>query len=432
MEIKEISIKALHEYENNPRHNENAVEAVAASIREFGFKVPIVVDADNVIVAGHTRLLASKLLGLDKVPCVVADDLTPEQVKAFRVADNKTAELAEWNFELLESELAELEAMDFDMSQFGFDESDFEEEKNPYDIPASEKGSLNDKFIVPPFSVLDARAGYWQDRKKLWKERIQDNGEARAAVEVINDNFNFSGGDVSILDPVLCEIILKWFMPNDGANTFDCFAGDTVFGYVSAWQGNNFTGIELRQEQAEFNIKALQAHGLNGTYICDDGRNVLDHVEENSQDLFFSCPPYFDLDVYSDLENDASNQDTYEDFYKILDTAFTNAVKCLKNNRFAVVVCGDVRNKKTGEYYGFIEDIKSTFKRNGLCLYNEMVLLDVVGTAALRVQRYMATRKLAKVHQNVLVFYKGDTSEIKNNFAEIEFEQGEFDESSNL
>lgn len=126
MKIKEIRLDELQEYENNPRHNESAVEAVAASIREFGFKVPIVVDAAGVIVAGHTRLKAAKLLGLDKVPCIVADDLTPEQVKAFRVADNKTAELAEWDFELLESELAELATMDFDMEQFGFDE--FEEE----------------------------------------------------------------------------------------------------------------------------------------------------------------------------------------------------------------------------------------------------------------------------------------------------------------
>lgn len=134
MEIKEISINELREYENNPRNNENAVEAVAASIKEFGWKVPIVIDADNVIVAGHTRLKAARLLGLDKVPCIVADDLTPEQVKAFRIADNKTNELAEWDFELLESELAELAAMDFDMKQFGFDENGNEEEFDENDL----------------------------------------------------------------------------------------------------------------------------------------------------------------------------------------------------------------------------------------------------------------------------------------------------------
>lgn len=122
MTIKELKISELHEYENNPRHNENAVDAVAASIQNFGFKVPIVVDKDNIIVAGHTRLRAAKKIGLETVPCIVADDLSPEQIKAFRVADNKTAELAEWDFDKLETELAELAEMGFAMDDFGFED----------------------------------------------------------------------------------------------------------------------------------------------------------------------------------------------------------------------------------------------------------------------------------------------------------------------
>lgn len=120
MTIKEIKTNDLKPYENNPRNNDTAVEAVANSIREFGFKVPIVIDKNNVIVAGHTRWKAANMLGLEKVPCIVADDLTDEQVKAFRLADNKTAELAEWDFEKLEAELAEL-ADEFQMDEFGFE-----------------------------------------------------------------------------------------------------------------------------------------------------------------------------------------------------------------------------------------------------------------------------------------------------------------------
>lgn len=120
MTIKEINIRELKPYEFNPRNNEHAVETVAASIKEFGFKVPIVVDADNVIIAGHTRLKAAEMLGIETVPCIVADDLTPEQIRAFRLADNKTSEFANWNIELLEHELSELEEMSFDMQQFGF------------------------------------------------------------------------------------------------------------------------------------------------------------------------------------------------------------------------------------------------------------------------------------------------------------------------
>lgn len=119
MQIKELAITELHEYENNPRNNDGAVNAVAASIEEFGFKVPIIIDSDNTIVAGHTRLKAAKKLRLDTVPCIVADDLTPEQIKAFRLADNKTGELAGWDFAKLEEELSGISEQ-FDMTAFGF------------------------------------------------------------------------------------------------------------------------------------------------------------------------------------------------------------------------------------------------------------------------------------------------------------------------
>lgn len=118
MQIIEKRIEELIDYENNPRHNEAAIEKVAASIEAFGFKVPIVIDKDNVIIAGHTRRKAAERLGMKTVPCIIADDLTDEQVKAFRLADNKTSEFAEWDFEKLNEELAELQ--DIDMSVFGF------------------------------------------------------------------------------------------------------------------------------------------------------------------------------------------------------------------------------------------------------------------------------------------------------------------------
>lgn len=117
MEVHEIKLSHLVEYDNNPRNNDGAVDAVAASIREFGFKVPVIVDGDNVIVAGHTRVKAARKLGMSAVPCIIADDLTPEQIKAFRLADNKVGELAGWDWSKLEDELAELE---MDMSLFGF------------------------------------------------------------------------------------------------------------------------------------------------------------------------------------------------------------------------------------------------------------------------------------------------------------------------
>ena len=146
--IVEKRIEELQPYEHNPRKNDAAIEAVAASIQEFGFKVPIVIDSAGVIVAGHTRLKAAKLLGLSYVPCIIADDLTEEQIKAFRLADNKTAELADWDEELLKDELAALSEIDMTLFGFEIEEADPEEitedefEEEPPEAARSKRGEI--------------------------------------------------------------------------------------------------------------------------------------------------------------------------------------------------------------------------------------------------------------------------------------------------
>lgn len=121
MEIKMIRLEDIRPYENNPRLNDDAVGPVKESIKRYGFKVPMILDANNVIVTGHTRYKAARALGMTEVPAIYADDLTPEQIKEFRLVDNKTAEFAQWDFSKLE---AELDGLDFDMSEFGFDLDD--------------------------------------------------------------------------------------------------------------------------------------------------------------------------------------------------------------------------------------------------------------------------------------------------------------------
>lgn len=118
MEIVNKKISELKPYENNPRFNDEAVKYVKESIRQFGFKVPIIIDKNNVIVAGHTRLKASQELGLKEVPCIIANDLNEEQIKAFRLADNKVSEKSEWNYDMLDTELSDI--LDINMEDFGF------------------------------------------------------------------------------------------------------------------------------------------------------------------------------------------------------------------------------------------------------------------------------------------------------------------------
>jgi hypothetical protein len=316
-----------------------------------------------------------------------------------------------------------------------------------------------DRFVIPPFSILDTRKGYWQTRKKAWRELIGDMGESRNDTLIKSPEIKYKdiyqktrehreslglgfqeyldkyvsdevkereaakvlSAGVSLFDPVLSEIMCKWFMPEKGAKIFDCFAGDTQKGFVFGHCGYDFTGIELRQEQVDINNKVINERGLAIRYICDDGQNVANHFEPKSQDMLFSCPPYYDLEVYSDLDKDASNQDTYEDFLVILENGFKNALVCLKDDRFAVIVVGDVRDKKTGFYYNFVDDVKQIFKENGAPLYNEIILIETGASTALRASRYMESRKVAKMHQNVLVFYNGDPKNIKQNFKKIEY-----------
>ena len=152
MEIKERELKSLKPYEKNPRINDGAVDAVASSIQNFGFKVPLIIDKGGVIVAGHTRYKAALKLGLKTVPCIIADDLTEEQIKAFRLADNKTAELSSWDMPLLGDELKDI--LDIDMSDFGFDLDLFGDELGVNDsdfISDTEITKSKKKTVVCPY-----------------------------------------------------------------------------------------------------------------------------------------------------------------------------------------------------------------------------------------------------------------------------------------
>lgn len=385
-------------------------------------------------------------------PIIKASELTDDEKREFIIKDN--VGFGEWDWDMLANEWDSEDLLGWGLDVWPDTDDDDTDASGKDNKPPN--GSLADRFVVPPFSILDSRKGYWQDRKKVWKEKIGDNGESRNDTLITSPEIKYKdlyqrtrqhreslglgfreyiekyispeeleregskvlSAGVSLLDPVMAELVCRWF-GFEGCNTFDCFAGDTIFGYVSAHLGNNFTGIELREEQARLNNERVA--GMSSHYINDDGQNVAQHLSPESQDLLFSCPPYFDLEKYSDDARDASNQETYEDFMKIIETAFTGAIGCLKNDRFAVIVVGDVRDKKTGFYHNFVDDVKRIFIDRGLRLYNELILIETGASTALRAARYMESRKVAKMHQNVLVFYKGDPRKIKDHFKKIEY-----------
>lgn len=411
------------------------MEAVAESIKEFGFKVPIIIDRDNVIVAGHTRLKAAKALGMETVPCIVADDLTEEQIKAFRLADNKTAELAEWDFDKLETELAELAEMGVDMQNFSFEE--FEKKNNLQETIDEKRPTLAELHVVPPFSVFDTRQGYWQDRKKAWRsfiksdegrdEELLGDGLKRLAEKYYNSTI-LTG--TSIFDPVLSEILVRWFCPA-GGKVIDPFAGGSVRGIVTAMLGNEYVGVDLSARQIEANRnnydQIKDGADLNGNelkppiWINGDSRNI-DELVTGEFDFMKTCPPYSDLEVYSDDKRDLSNM-PYDQFKEAYFEIISKTCAKLKENAFAAVVVGDVRDKN-GYYYNFVSDTINAFLLAGLKLYNECVLLNTISTAAMRANRqFSAGRKVVKTHQNVLIFVKGNEKNIHLPAYNYDFEE---------
>ena len=176
-QIEMMAVADLVPYARNSRtHDDAQVAQIAASIREFGFTNPVLIDAQGGIIAGHGRVLAARKLKLDTVPCIMLDHLTETQRRAYVIADNKLALNSGWDEELLKLELSDLNDEGFDLDLTGFTSEeilalDMGEDEDPQDVPAGDaapKGNLSDRFMIPPFSVLNAREGWWQSRKKAW------------------------------------------------------------------------------------------------------------------------------------------------------------------------------------------------------------------------------------------------------------------------
>lgn len=267
---------------------------------------------------------------------------------------------------------------------------------------------LRDKFIEPPFSILDTKSGSWQKRKKIW-QRLGMKSEVGRDATVINmdtkSKKNNSANYVSIFDPALCEVLYHWFCPENG-NILDPFAGGSVRGIVSNKLGFNYTGIDIRQEQIDSNreqaLDILKIDNQPNWYV-GDSNEVLNGFNKEF-DFVFSCPPYADLEVYSDLENDISNM-PYNKFMEAYESIINKSCKMLKSGGLACFVVGEVRDKK-GNYIGFVPDTIRAFEKAGMKFYNEGILLNAIASASMRANGNMKSKKLVKVHQNILVFKK--------------------------
>jgi DNA modification methylase len=382
-------------------------------------------------------------MGLESIPVILADDLSDTQIKAFRLLANRSASWAEWDDELLALELQELAEVDFDCEIIGFDETDLAKIGDTVikinDVHSGP--SLSDRFMIPPFSILSAREGWWQERKRAWnglglKSDVGRDGnityakssqppgvyarknkiEKALGHDISWDEFLDSYGlggvrpGTSIFDPVLAEVMYRWFSPPDGT-VLDPFAGGSVRGVVAARLGRRYVGIDIRSEQCAENLEQAKAicqpNDPPPVWITGDSCNIGELLDGTVGDFVFSCPSYADLERYSNDPADLSTMD-YPKFLAAYEAIISKTFSCLHNNRFAAFVVGEMRDKK-GNYRNVVGDTIAAFTRAGFSYYNEIILVTQLGSLIIRVGKQFSTsRKIGKTHQNILVFVKGD------------------------
>jgi hypothetical protein len=291
-------------------------------------------------------------------------------------------------------------------------------------------------YGAPPFSVMDARQGYWRDRGRTWMDAGL-RGEPGRSVKTFSpsaqgpDIYRFKRelerqmgrtlpwpealkraraagyrpmGGMSVFDPALCELLYCWFSPA-GARVLDPFAGGHTRGVVAAAMGRAYTGVDLSAKQVRVNRSRAETLGLTPEWIVGDSAEVLGAIE-GEYDLLLSCPPYADLEKYSDDPRDLSAM-PYDAFLKAHAEIVRLAVARLCPDRFAVWVIGDVRDK-AGCLRGLPASVAAHFEAAGCRLYNHAILAQNPGSAAIRARGMFRARKLCPVHQHVLVFAKGD------------------------
>jgi DNA modification methylase len=262
--------------------------------------------------------------------------------------------------------------------------------------------------MIKPFSILDTRSKEWQERKRWWINTYNIQSELGRENTESKSRF-WEDNTVSIFDATLCEKMYEWFCPKEG-RILDPFAGGSVRGIVASEMGYIYNGIDLSDEQIEANKK----QSSKPVWITGDSEWVIDSIYDNTQDFVFTCPPYYDLEKYTDNPADLSNMDE-DSFDKKYYSIVKKSAAKLKDNRFFAIVVSEVReqsttgNYKIGKYKGLVWKTIRACEEAGLHFYNDMILFNSQHQASRVVDTYFErNRKIASVHQNILVFVKGN------------------------
>lgn len=280
-------------------------------------------------------------------------------------------------------------------------------------------GRLKQRFTMFPVSTWNTREGDWQQRKRLWLAKGIQSEQGREGKLTFNIPMQMTDGregkrivsQTSVFDPVVCELAYGWWCPPGGV-VLDPFAGGSVRGIVASVLDLRYYGVELREEQVEANRSQINER-TRGRYVpkwrCGDSYDLVPRAP--MADFIFSCPPYGNLEQYSDDPNDISNM-TYADFLERYRAIVARSIARLRPNRFACFVVANYRHKNNEDGHAlvdFVGDTVNAFEAAGARYYNDIILINAVGTGAMRTNTSFVrgSRKVVKAHQNVLVFVKG-------------------------
>ena len=422
--VKELRMIPAKELAPNPKnwrtHPEKQKNVLKGILSEIGYADALLArelpDGSLMLLDGHLR---AETTPDQEVPVLVLD-LTEEEGDKLLATLDPLAGLAEQDDEKLAELLERIETGNEALQEL-LDELAGEEIEVEEPLVNTSEMPLKERYIVPPFSVLDAKKGEWQKRKNQWAELIQSEkgrGEELAYSSSLNKFMgNTKVSNTSVFDPVLCEILIQWFSPKTG-RVIDPFSGGSVRGVISSFLGREYVGLDIREEQINENLNQWNSLKENDLFkskpvpkwICDDSQNI-DRIDDSRFDFLLTCPPYHDLEKYGDKENDLSNMD-YETFKVAYSDILKKTVSKLKENAFCAVVVGEIRDKN-GYYKNFVPLTIMAMENAGTRFYNEIILLNQIGSGAVRVNgQFPGSRKVVKIHQNVLIFVKGDVKKI--------------------
>jgi hypothetical protein len=456
--VELIPIAELLPLEYNPRppltpeRFENLRRSMQAEQGLLSAK-PIIVNKhpgrENRLIAGNQRWLVAQAMGWQHLVGIRVD-APPEQERRWALIDNNS--WGEYDYDLLRSMLAEMPNTDI----LGFPEADINallglpevsvddllEEGDGEAAGAPPARTLAEQFLAPPFSVLDARQGYWQARKNAWlglgleldAGRVLFGGVAAATGpnSAMNKISGRLGRDalntahvVSQFDPVLAEIACRWFAPKK-ARVLDPFAGGPQRAVVCSWLGHEYVGVDLYEQQLQVDERSAarilsQRYAPEPRFIRGDSRELVklycDSLGKPTPapiplfDLLLACPPYYDLELYGEDGRDLSRALSYESFLAGYQDCLASATQLMAPEAFAFLVVGTFRDHKQGFVHDFPGDTTRAMQALGWGLYNEAVYLQAVGTLSVRAALHFRTmRKLGRTHQSVLIFRRGKPS----------------------